>query len=311
MAGKVMAKKIIFIHGRAQKPDKSSLKRLWYEAIEHGLLRDFGEDAKEQFNAVDKTFVYYGDLSNQLLGKSTEDPQSRIEALANLKKYSSRSFNKATYDRVSKSGFLAEALADTFSAVLGKLKLAEPLITAVAPDMVHYWNEDTYFGSDVRDRLSTVIKSSFDNGDQIMLVAHSLGTMASYDSLWKLSHYGEYRSKYGDKKKVDLFVTLGSPLGDENVKERLKGSSLKGKKKYPLNINSWCNIAAEDDYISHDSRIRNDYREMIKLGLIPGGFSDIYPMYNLCVRKNQSNPHSSIGYLVNPKFTSILYNWIK
>ncbi|CDT46924.1 hypothetical protein VCR4J2_570015 [Vibrio coralliirubri] len=37
-----MAKKIIFIHGRAQKPDKDSLQALWYEAIEHGLERDCG-----------------------------------------------------------------------------------------------------------------------------------------------------------------------------------------------------------------------------------------------------------------------------
>ncbi|HCG6061837.1 TPA: hypothetical protein NJ098_000420 [Vibrio parahaemolyticus] len=306
-----MAKKIIFIHGRAQKPDKPSLEKLWYEAIEHGLQRDFGStNSIKLFRDVDKHFVYYGDLSNILLEKPTEDPKSRFEALSTLKEYSAKSFNKVTYQRVSKAGFLAEALADTFSAVLGKLKLAEPLITAVAPDMVHYWNEETYYGSDLRDRLSKALKDAFDNGDQIMLVSHSLGTMISYDSLWKLSHYGEYRHQYGDKMKIDLFVTLGSPLGDENVKERLKGSSLKGEKKYPLNIHQWCNIAAEDDYISHDSKIKNDYKEMMKLGLIPGGMSDIQPVYNLCVRNGKSNPHSSIGYLINPKFTALIHEWL-
>lgn len=93
----------------------------------------------------------------------------------------------------------------------------------VAPDMAHYWNEDTYFGSDVRHRLMVELKEALDNQDDVMIVSHSLGTMISYDVLWKLSHYGEYRHDYGADKKVNLLLTLGSPLGDENVKDRLKG----------------------------------------------------------------------------------------
>ena len=36
---------------------------------------------------VDKRFVYYGELSNTLLEKPTEDPASRQQALSELKKY--------------------------------------------------------------------------------------------------------------------------------------------------------------------------------------------------------------------------------
>lgn len=148
-----MAKKIIFIHGRAQKPDKDSLQSLWYEAIEHGLQRDCGDSSSLQaFKDVDKRFVYYGELSNTLLEKPTEDPASRQQALSELKKYKTSQFNKTTYNKVSKIGFLKEALADTFSSLFGKLGVAETLITKVAPDMAHYWYEDTYFGSDVRHR---------------------------------------------------------------------------------------------------------------------------------------------------------------
>jgi len=305
-----MPKRIIFIHGRAQKPDSNSLQKLWYEAVEHGLSRDFGDEAKRRFDSVTKDFVYFGDLSNDLLGLPMEDPTSRFEALSNLKSYKKSQFNKATYKKVSKLGFLKEGLADTFSAILGKLHLADPLITSVAPDMAHYWNQESYFGSDVRNRLTPVLKQAFDNEDQILLVSHSLGTMISYDNLWKFSHYGEYRRNYGASMKVDLFITLGSPLGDENVKEKLKGRSNSGKLKYPTNIKSWCNISAEDDYISHDSKIANDYKEMLKLGLIEEGLKDIYPIYNLNVRNGKSNPHSSIGYLIHPRFSKALNDWL-
>ncbi|MCG9632378.1 hypothetical protein [Vibrio sp. Isolate30] len=306
-----MAKKIIFIHGRAQKPDKAPLQALWYDAIEHGLQRDCGDSSSLQaFRNVDKRFVYYGELSNTLLKRPTEDPVSRQQALAELKEYQTDQFNEATYDDVSKIGFLKEALADTFSAILGRMGVAETLVTMVAPDMAHYWNEDTYFGSDVRHRLMVELKEALDNQDDVMIVSHSLGSMISYDVLWKLSHYGEYRHDYGADKKVDLLVTLGSPLGDENVKDRLKGSRLKGDKKYPLNIQQWINISAEDDFISHDSEIKNDYKEMLELGLVPGGMKDIYPIYNLNIRNGKSNPHASIGYLIHPEFIAVLDDWL-
>ncbi|MEO9496512.1 MAG: hypothetical protein ABJG42_18715 [Vibrio splendidus] len=306
-----MAKKIIFIHGRAQKPDKVPLQALWYEAIEHGLQRDCGDSSSLQaFKDVDKRFVYYGELSNTLLEKPTEDPASRQQALSELKKYKTSQFNKTMYNEVSKIGFLKEALADTFSSIFGRLGAAESLITMVAPDMAHYWNEDTYFGSDVRHRLMVELKEALVNQDDVMIVSHSLGSMISYDVLWKLSHYGEYRHDYGADKKVNLLLTLGSPLGDENVKDRLKGSRLKDEKKYPLNIQQWINIAAEDDFISHDSKIRNDFKDMLKLGLIPGGMKDINPVYNLNIRNGKSNPHASIGYLINPKFIKVLDEWL-
>ncbi|MGL0819672.1 hypothetical protein [Vibrio vulnificus] len=305
-----MAKRILFIHGRAPKPDKNDLQTLWFNAIQHGLLRDYGESRVQAFKQIEKRFIYYGDLSNELLEAPTEHPQSRIDALDKLKQYPRNGFTKTNYKKVSKAGFLAEALADTFSAVLGHLKLAEPLITSVAPDMAHYWNEDSYYGSDLRSRLTKELKEALDSGDEVVMVAHSLGSMISYDCLWKLSHYGEYRHDYGAEKKVDLLITLGSPLGDENVKARLKGSSLSGKKRYPLNLHQWCNISAEDDYISHDNRIKNDFKEMLQLGLVKGGMKDIYPIYNLCVRDKQSNPHSAIGYLVHPKFVTVLNQWM-
>ncbi len=316
-----MAKRIILIHGRDTKPLEHDLEKLWLDAVKHGLHRDHPEvlPAVESHNGgsnnVKMRFVYYGDLSNAFLhneqGKPIpDDITSRVAALNTLKTYSTAQFNKTSYKKVSKLGFLMEGLADTFSGALALLRLGKPLVSIVAPDMQEYWNHESYFGSNLRHRLTLELKAAFEADDEVMLVAHSLGSLIAYDTLWKFSHYSEYRFSEYANKKIDLLVTLGSPLSDENVKQQLKGAISKGKNKYPNNIKKWINIAAKDDYISHDSKLANDFEQMYKLGLIESKIKDITGIYNLTVRNGKSNPHSATGYLVHPKFTNVLKEWL-
>ena len=144
-----------------------------------------------------------------------------------------------------------------------------------------------------------------------MLVSHSLGTIICYDSLWHFSHNDEYRNDYGAKKKVDLFVTMGSPLGDENAKQNLRGKEGSARSRYPHNIRRWINFSAEDDYVSHDRVLNDDFHEMYREGLLEEPIVDIHPLYNLTVHDEVSVPHSALGYLVQPEFTEVLYEWIQ
>lgn len=78
-----MPKRLIFIHGHAQKQDSNSVQKLWYEAVERGLSRDFGDQAKRRFDSVTKDSICFGDLSNELLGElglPMQDPTSRFDA---------------------------------------------------------------------------------------------------------------------------------------------------------------------------------------------------------------------------------------
>ena len=314
-SGEIVAKKIIFIHGRAVKPSESDLRSLWFDAVIHGLQRDYGEAAAERFNATAKEFVYYGDLFNDFLHETqgpevSSDIAGRQDALETLKRYKKPDFNRAVYNRLASMAFWKEALADIFSGVLSIIRAGTPLISVAVPDMAHYWDQESSLGKDVHLRLSEVLKEAFDNGDEIMLVAHSLGTIISYDNLWKFSHHEAYSSDYGQSKKIDLFVTLGSPLGDENAKQHLQGRVNRGRPKYPHNIKRWVNLSAEDDYVSHDNKIQNDFHEMYKEGLLEEPLRDIYPLYNLTVQNEKPNPHSAIGYLVNPEFIEVLNSWI-
>jgi len=107
---------------------------------------------------------------------------------------------------------------------------------------------------------------------------------------------------------VKNWITLGSPLGNPTVRKKLKGASAQGKRRYPFNIRNWINIAAEDDYISHDQTVADDYSNMNKWEMIKS-IKD-HRIYNLAVRGSKSNPHHGAGYLIHPSVSSIVANWI-
>jgi len=310
-----LPKKIIFIHGRLMKPSEEDLRALWFDAVSHGLRRDFGKAALEKFAAIEKSFVYYGDLSNEILSEASGkvipvNTDSRLASLEKLKNYRKSDFNKVNYNRLAKLGFVKEALADLFSGVLSVVRAGTPLISAMAPDMVDYWDQEGFFGKEVHARLTDVLKEAFDNDKEIMLVAHSLGTVICYDNLWHFTHGDEYRHDYGARKKVDLFVTLGSPLGDENAKQNLRGKEGRGSLRYPHNIRRWINFSAEDDYVSHDRVLNDDFHAMYQDGLLEEPIIDIHPLYNLTVHEDVPTPHSAMGYLMHPKFIDLLSEWM-
>ena len=309
-----MAKVIFFVHGRSFKPPKAKLKKLWFDAVEAGLDRDYPPSRLAAFKRVKKEFVYYGEISNRFLKKAlkkppnfkTNDSASRRITLNNLKIYAANQFTKARYNKLPGKSAAGEALADLFGGVAAFFHVSDPFIEAIAPDMHEYWNSDSQFGSDVRETLSTPLARALGNRHKVLLLSHSLGTMIAYDTLWKFSHYSEYRDIRD--KKVDLLVTSGSPLGDETVKRNLKGAKASGSRRYPSNIRRWVNVAAEDDYVAHDERVRNDYKAMLKRGLVQS--IEDRRIYNLAVRDGKSNPHHGAGYLIHPKVTELIANWI-
>ena len=201
---------------------------------------------------------------------------------------------------------LKEAFVDAVAGIAALFRVSEPLIQKVAPDMEHYWDPDSEYGTNVRFPLIQPLKEAMDGDDDIVVIAHSLGAMISYDTFWKFCRIGEYRPNYTDKK-IDLFITIGSPLADETVKRNLKGAHLRDGRKYPSNISRWVNIAAEDDYISHDETTADDYKAMV-----PDLVSSIddHRIYNLAVRNGKSNPHHGVGYLIHPTLSKIVADWL-
>ncbi len=307
-----MGNRILFIHGRSFKPSRKVLRQLWISAVRTGIRRSRPERL-DRFDAARKEFVYYGDLSNRYLrstGKTysaAKDAESRRVTLADLEELKSNQFTRARYRKLPGRTSLKEFFADAAAGPLNWFGLSEKAIGMVAPDMLEYWNPDSSFGSDVRWECTEALRRGMSSGDRLLVVAHSLGTLIAWDTLWKFSYRGEYRRFRN--KRVDLFITLGCPLGDEMVKDNLIGSRAAGSRRYPANLLRWENVSAEDDYISHDQKVANDYKKMLQCDLPIRSIRD-HRIYNLSVRNGGSNPHSSAGYLIHPKVSDLIAGWL-
>ncbi|MDM4019341.1 hypothetical protein [Roseiconus lacunae] len=330
-----MSKTIILVHGRHFKPAESVLTKNWTEALRHGIQRD-EPNAVEAFDAARIEMIYYGDVSNEYLSRvvrerydENNDIEDRKLCLDELKTYRKSQFSERTYRRLPGASRWREGLADIFAGPLSILGLSDRAINMVAPDMAEYWDDATAFGSRVRAPMVRPLIEAFERNDEICVIAHSLGSLIAYDTFWKFSHMSEYRGSISpdldfEGKVIDLWITIGSPLSDETVKRNLKGSGNTDIRRYPTNIRRWINFAAEDDFISHDEQLANDYEGMITLG--PGRtssgrlkksrtkISDVR-MYNLSVRGRtsndaKSNPHHGTGYLISPQVAKAVAEWV-
>ena len=305
-----MAKMILLVHGRHFKPPKPDLQKLWMEALRHGIERDHPEKL-QAFKDAKVELVYYGDISNDYLSEALDEPvpddvDDRKSTLAELKQYKRSQFSKTNYQNLPGYNPWMEALADTFAGALNLFGLSQTIIERVAPDMAEYW-ESNEFGSDIRAVFTEAIIRAMKKPGDICVIGHSLGSMLSYDVFWKLSHYSEYRGQPWNRD-VSLWLTIGSPLADETVKQNLKGAGRSGKDRYPNNVVDWLNIAAEDDYISHDQKVAGDFKAMKKLGVV-NSITD-KRIYNLAVREGKSNPHHGVGYLIHPAVSDAIAEWL-
>lgn len=305
---------MLYVHGRHFKPSAQELQDICVTALRTAIQRDYPEMV-DAFNAMHKHLAYYGDISNAFLEQQGEhydeqldvgDRRNALQRLSALEKR--KNFGISRYDRLPGKTAVAEFWADLMAPVLGFLGLSRKLIAKIAVDLAEYWNNDTDFGSRVRDRVRKAILDATKGNQRVMLISHGTGCIVVYDVLWQLSHDPKYTSQF-EAGKIDLWLTLGAPIADNAIIRHLLGADEKGAKRYPSNIVSWHNVSAEDDYMCHDNTVANDFRQMLKQKQI--SFIRDYRIYNLAVRYGKSNPHSSVGYLIHPRVAQIMVNWLR
>jgi hypothetical protein len=305
---------LLFVHGRDFKPSAENFFDLCNAALTTGIERDY-PNLIDRFHALDKQMAYYGDLSNDFLSgrglryDETLDIGDRRNALIKIRALDKKkNFSVTRYDRLPGKTAITEFLADVAAPVLGKLGMSSMLMRKVGIDLGEYWNSASEFAENIRARVRASICDVLDSGNQIMLVTHGTGCIVAYDVLWQLSHDPQFVDKY-QSRKIDVWLTLGAPLGDSMVRKRLLGARKKGVERYPSIVVSWHNVSAEDDYVSHDNTLADDFKPMLRQKQV--SFIRDYRVYNLAIRYGKSNPHSSIGYLVHPRTAQIIAEWLQ
>ena len=303
---------LLLVHGRDFKPAAKRYLELSVAAMRRGLERDF-PDCVECFDRLSIDLVWYGDLNAEVLRSKDKhydeelDVGDRRNVLRALSEITPRKkFGIRQYDTLPGKSALPEFFMDVSAPLLGAVGFRMPVIGRIAKDFAAYL-DDPEFAEEARRRLRDKLCRLMDRGDKIMLVTHGTGSVIAYDVLWELSNDTETYADYGGFK-VDQWLTLGSPLGDRAVQKRLLGAKERGQSRFPSNVISWHNLAAEDDYTCHDVTLADDFKKMLVQRQVSGVHD--YRIFNLAVRYGKSNPHSSIGYYIHPRLAKILSSWL-
>lgn len=168
-------------------------------------------------------------------------------------------------------------------------------------DLRRYVNNVDDIAEATRRLVKLPLRAAAKSSRPIMLIGHSMGSVIAYDALWQLSRDTR------EPVHIDLFLTMGSPLGERTIQRRLLGRGAVGDARYPRNIRRWVNIAAVGELTAMDMELANDYAEMLALGLVEEIVD--YQVYNYFRYDGELNVHSEYGYLVNEVTGRVIADW--
>ena len=111
-------------------------------------------------------------------------------------------------------------------------------------DLRRYTKNRNEVAEHTRNILKTSLRVAREQQRPILLIGHSMGSVIAYEALWQMSRANR------EPMHIDLLLTMGSPLGQRYMQQRLKGSDAIGSVRYPGNIARWINLSAEGDMTS-------------------------------------------------------------
>jgi len=142
---------------------------------------------------------------------------------------------------------------------------------------------DFFFDAEERERMEKILlERLMVGGGPFIVIGHSQGSMIAYQVLRKLQKL---------QCDVRLFLTIGSPLGLQEVQDMLLKLEPGQPLAVPDCVDRWLNVAERLDPVALDANLANDYDQN------PRGIG-IENIEGLRINPEwESNPHSGTGYL--------------
>ncbi len=299
-----MANIIIGIHGLANKPDRPTLSAWWEAAIREGLSNIGVHNADFQYMAV-----YWADLLYR--SPQHQDPDFDHDSLYDDQPYipaapgTLRKYDEGWWDAVRETITTHGGSAlDTIRGYVGLDAAADWLLEQKARDLFYYYDENRRIRDrDGRQRQARrVLMDELMNtllplrGENIMLIAHSMGSIISYDVLRDL---GQQDSTF----PINHFVTIGSPLGIPHVKDNIyneRSTYASVPVRTPTVVTEkWVNYADRRDPVAVDAHLRDDFKANTRDIRV----EDDLVLNDYVTSSGESKPHKSYGYLRTPELS--------
>ena len=294
--------RIIFVPGKNPKPTPEEHQAQLWRCLVHGVGRSDPDLAAlleanpDVFQLTDWNYLYYDHY------KSLDRDLPWIEHLLTRTEASKEEREQIRSWR-SRMARVMYWIADLFPVLINLAP--DPAVKATVAETRRYFENTKNIASRIREKLKDQIKSAWLENRKILLIGHSMGSVISYDALWELGR------KEGYQGKIDMFLTLGSPLGMRFVQHRLVDATVGNGIKYPNNIRQWLNISAMGDLTALDQYLAGDFENMVNRGLTESIRDEHRDIYNYFVGAQGLNVHRSYGYLVNEKVGAAIATWIK
>jgi len=273
--------RLVLIHGRDQQGKSTeSLLEVWKEALDVGLA----EAGLNSLQGHDFRLPFYGDrlmeiveqirsaTPNGVTTKGGAQAPTHIEAfrVALLQELIPQELLLSTPTAAVEKGLQNTAIAHLLAKVMDGSPWSNDFLALLTEDVSVYLNNGIA-ASQINEIVSREIPA-----EPCVVVGHSLGSVVAYRVLQEM----------GNSVDVVRFITLGSPLGLNAVRNKLRPLSM------PKGVRSWLNVY--------------DSRDIVSLRPLDKSRWDVSPsIENIMLDKNHmSNRHGISGYLDYPEVAS-------
>jgi len=289
---------ILYVPGLLTKPEPRTHRDALFRCLIAGVRRQDEKVALDIaanlhcFDLVAWHFDFYGEYRDYEIDAKAVDaviaqPQATAADIAEVKSWKRR-FARRVFQVADMLPFLIPHVANERMALHLR-------------DVRRYMRDHNDIAEHTRQMLKVPLRAAAAAKRPILLLAHSMGSVIAYDSLWQMTHV------HHDRTSVGLLVTMGSPLGQRYIQKRLQGSTRQAAERYPHGIHKWINLTSDGDLTAIDPTLADDFCEMLELGLVESIVDQT--MHNYFRLNGELNVHAEYGYLANEVTARIVTGW--
>jgi len=301
-----MGNVIIGVHGLGNKPPHDLLEKWWKCSMVEGLKKSAHKNVLPQFRLAYWSDIIYDksqdpDENDPVSPYFLDEKYTKAPEDFPVEDYSTRKKVIDFLGRQMNRIFLNDDLTLNYSFI------SDTIINRYFKDLEVYYsgnvsiknNESYTAGELIKERLCSLLKKH--KNDEIMLIAHSMGSIIAFDVLTFLI----------PDIRINTLITMGSPLGLPVVISKIASEQIQRgirEKKLmtpPGVVKNWYNFSDILDKVAFNFKLSEYYSENSH-GVKP---VDLLVMNNYQI-DGIRNPHKSFGYLRTPEFSNILNEFI-